>query len=155
MPRFTRRKALQAMCGAASLALAGCTERMTSGGADTPPPSSSTPTASPTATAAPETTTVDRTRERAKDQALRAEEEYITEQFENASFVEDWGLTDYVGWRKGATIINQSSTGVYVNVSHPFWYSTSEEEADVGTKATYRVTGDEVQRLSGTNVSLC
>lgn len=155
MPRFSRRKALQTVCGFASLALAGCTERMTSSGADTPPPSSSTPTAPPTATAANETTTVDKTHERAKDRALTAEEEYITEQLENASCVNQWGLTDYVGWEKEASVINQSAEGVYVNVSHPYWYSTSEEEADVGTKATYLVTGDEVQRHSGMEVSPC
>ena len=35
--------------------------------------------------------------------------------------------------------------GVTLRISHPFWYSTSEEEGDVGTKATYRISGDEVQ----------
>lgn len=156
MPRFSRRKALQTVCGFASLALAGCTDRTTPAETSTPTPaSSSTPTVSLTGTAAPETTTVDRNSERAEDRALSAEEAYITEQLENASCIEEWGLTDYVGWGKGATVINQSTNGVYVNVSHPFWYSTSEEEADVGTKATYRIAGDEVQRLSGTRVSPC
>lgn len=90
-----------------------------------------------------------------KSRVLAAEEAYITDQLENASCVEEWGLTDYGGWGKGATVISQSADGVYVKVRHPYWYGTGELESDGGSEATYLVTDDETQRLSGTNVTPC
>lgn len=94
-------------------------------------------------------------RSEAQERTLAAEEVYITEQLENASCVEEWGLTDYGGWGKGATVINQSADGIYLKVRHPYWYGTGELESDGGSEATYLVTDDETQRLSGTNVTPC
>ena len=147
---MNRRTYLVAL-GASTITLAGCSSRQGSGVQPTDEPSQTDSTPPPTPSPSP---SVDGATE-AKDQALTAEEEYITEQLGNAPCVEEWGLTDYVGWGKGATVINQSADGVYVEVRHPFWYSTRNEEADVGTEAIYLVTGDEVQRRSGTKVSPC
>jgi len=91
----------------------------------------------------------------AKERALAAEAEHITAQLGNASCVESWGLASYAGVEKEAAIMNQTADGVYVEVTHPFWYSTEQEEADVGSDAQYYVTADTVQRVSGTNVSPC
>lgn len=90
-----------------------------------------------------------------KERALAAEEAYISEELENASCVDEWGLTDYGGWGKEATPINRSSDGVYVEVRHPYWFGTEELEADAGSEATYLVTDNGVQRLGGTKVSPC
>lgn len=152
MPRLSRRKTLQTVCGFVSPTLAGCTDTTSTGETPSPTPTSSS---TATATAVPETTTVETTNERAKDRALTAEKKHITEQLENASCVEDWGLGDYGGWGKEATVINQSTDGVYVTVRHPYWYGTEEVESDGGSEATYQVTDAEVQRLSGTNISPC
>jgi len=91
----------------------------------------------------------------ARERALAAEEAYVTEQFGNASCVEDWGLESYTGVERAATVINRTSEGVYVEVSQPYWYSTAEVEADVGSEARYLVTENDTRRLSGTDVSPC
>ena len=146
-----KRRTYLAALSASAVTLAGCSSRRGRGvqSTDTPSETESTPppTPSPSRSAVGDT--------EARDQALTAEEEYITEQLGNASCVKEWGLTDYVGWEKGATVINRSVDGVYVEVTHPYWYSTEEVEADIGSEATYRVTGDEVKRVSGTTVSPC
>ncbi|MFC6952384.1 hypothetical protein [Halorubellus litoreus] len=91
----------------------------------------------------------------ATERALDAEEASITERFENASCVESWSLTSYVGIDEEATVLNRTADGVYVNVTHPLSYATDDEEADVATDATYLVTENETRRVSGTNVSPC
>lgn len=91
----------------------------------------------------------------AKEQALDAEEAYITEQFEDAPCVESWSLTSFVGIEEEASVLNRTADGVYVDVTHPLSYATDEEEADVKTEATYLVTPDAVRRVSGTNASPC
>ncbi|WP_336024815.1 hypothetical protein [Halobellus salinisoli] len=91
----------------------------------------------------------------AKERALAAEEAHVIDQFENASCVEDWGLESYTGVEREAAVINQTSAGVYVDVSQPFWYSTAETEADVGSEAKYLVSENETRRLDGTEVSPC
>lgn len=91
----------------------------------------------------------------AKERALAAEEEHITERFENAPCVESWGLTSSVGQEKEATVTKWTTEGVFVEVTHPFWYSTKDVEADVESNGRYLVTPDDVQRISGTNVSPC
>lgn len=93
--------------------------------------------------------------EEAKERALAAEEAYITSQLENASCVESWGLTSYSGVEKEAAVTNQTAEGVYIQVTHPYWYGTEQVEADVGSDALYLVTPEEVQRLDGTHVSPC
>ena len=93
--------------------------------------------------------------ETATDRALAAEEVYIETRLEGATCVDGWGFEDYVGWGETATALNRSDGGVYVAVRHPFWYSTAELEADVGTEATYLVTADDARRVGGTEVSPC
>ena len=93
--------------------------------------------------------------ETATDRALAAEEKYIETRLEGATCVDGWGFEDYVGWGEAATALNRSDGGVYVAVRHPFWYSTAELDADVGTEATYLVTADGARRVGGTEVSPC
>jgi hypothetical protein len=91
----------------------------------------------------------------AKERALSAEEDYITRQFENASCVEGWSLTSFVGVEEAATVTNRTADGVYVAVTHPYSYSTEQVEADVGSDARYFVTADTIERVDGTEVSPC
>lgn len=91
----------------------------------------------------------------ARERALAVEGDHIAEQFENATCVEGWGLTSYAGVEKEATVTNRTADGVYVEVTHPYWYSTDRDEADVGSNAHYLVTADAVRRVGGTDVSPC
>ena len=91
----------------------------------------------------------------ATDRALAAEEEYIETRLESATCVDGWGFEDYGGGGETTTALNRSDGGVYVAVRHPFWYSTAELDADVGTEATYLVTADGARRVGGTEVSPC
>lgn len=91
----------------------------------------------------------------ARERALSAEEDHIARQFENASCVEEWGLTSFVGVEAEASVTNRTADGVYVAVTHPYWYATEQEEADVGSNARYLVTDDATERLDGTEVSPC
>lgn len=93
--------------------------------------------------------------EEAKERALAAEEDYLTSQFENASCIEEWGLTAYGGIAENATISNRTVDGVYVEVTHPYWYGTGQDEVDYGSTALYLVTPDNVQRIDGDDISPC
>ncbi|RDI72762.1 hypothetical protein [Halopelagius longus] len=93
--------------------------------------------------------------EEARERALTAEETHITEAFENASCVEGWGLTSYVGQEKDATVTDRTAEGVVVEVTHPFWYSTEQVEADARSNARYLVTAEGTRRLDGDDVSPC
>jgi len=97
----------------------------------------------------------DVTDEDAKERALTAEEQYITEQLENASCVNSWSLNSYVGLEEQATVTNQTDKGVHVAVKHPYTYGTEKDEADGGTEAHYLVTPDQVDRINGTKLSPC
>ncbi|QLG29685.1 hypothetical protein HUG10_18940 (plasmid) [Halorarum halophilum] len=91
----------------------------------------------------------------ARERALAAEGDHIAEQLENATCVEGWGPTSYAGVEREATVTNRTADGVYVEVTHPYWYSTGRDEADVGSNARYLVTADAVRRVGGTDVSPC
>jgi len=91
----------------------------------------------------------------AKDRALAAEEQHITEQLENAPCVEGWSPTSFVGLEEAATVTNRTAEGVVVQVRHPYSYATEDEEADVESTARYLVTIEEAQRIDGTDVSPC
>lgn len=93
--------------------------------------------------------------EEAKERALDAERAHITEQLENASCVESWGLENYGGIEESATVTDRSDDGVSVRVTHPYWYGTSTVESDGGSNASYLVTADTVRRVDGTVVSPC
>ena len=97
----------------------------------------------------------DVTDEEARERALDAEERHITERLENSSCVESWSLNSYVGLEEQATTTNRTDSGVYVAVKHPYTYGTEREEADVASEAEYLVTTDDLNRVSGTDVSPC
>lgn len=100
-------------------------------------------------------TAPDVTDEEARERALDAEERHITERLENSSCVESWSLNSYVGLEEQATTTNRTDSGVYVAVKHPYTYGTEREEADVASEAEYLVTTDDLNRVSGTDVSPC
>lgn len=91
----------------------------------------------------------------AKERALAAEEEHITDQLENASCVKSWSPISFVGIEENATVINQTAEGVFVEVTHPYSYSTERDEADYRSEARYRITAEDEERISGTKVSPC
>ena len=91
----------------------------------------------------------------ARARALAAEEAHVTQRLENASCVRDWGLTGYVGIEEEATVVERTTDGVRVSVTHPYWYSTNETEGDGGSRAVYLVTPKRVQRLNGDDVTPC
>ena len=93
--------------------------------------------------------------ESARERALSAEEAFITQQLENAPCVEGWGLTEYGGIAKDAVIENRTADGVYVEVTHPYWYGTEQDEVDGGTTARYLVTAENVQRIDGDKLNPC
>lgn len=97
----------------------------------------------------------DVTDEEARERALDAEEQYITEQLENASCVESWSPTSFVGLEEEATIMNRTDKGVQVVVKHPYSVATEELEADTESEARYLVTPEDEDRISGTKVSPC
>jgi len=97
----------------------------------------------------------DVTDEEARERALDAEKRHITEQLEDSSCVESWSLHSFVGLEEQATVTNRTDSGAHVAVKHPYSYSTKRDEADVESEANYLVTADDVNRVSGTNVSPC
>lgn len=93
--------------------------------------------------------------ENARERTLAAEEAYLTDVFENASCVEEWGLTSYVGQEKEATVTDRTAEGVCVTVTHPYWYSTEQVDADSMSDARYLVTAEDARRIDGDDVSPC
>jgi hypothetical protein len=94
--------------------------------------------------------------ESAKERALDAEEAYLKAQFRNASCVESWGTYATAGIDRNATIINRTADGVYVEVTHPYWYGTDDNtEVDDGSTALYLVKHETVHRIRGDDVSPC
>lgn len=88
----------------------------------------------------------------ARSRALAAEESYLTEHLQNASCLEDWGTTATTV-SKRATVTKRTSDGIYVEVTHPYWYYTQETEADLGSDALYIVTDETTERTRGESVS--
>lgn len=97
----------------------------------------------------------DVTDEEARERALAAEEQHITEQLGNASCVESWSPTSPVGLEEEVTVTNRTDEGVYVVVKHPYSFATEQQEADTESEARYLVTPEDVNRISGTKVSPC
>lgn len=92
--------------------------------------------------------------EDAKDRALRAEEHYLSTRLRNATCLKDWGTTPSTT-QEEATVLNRTSDGVIVEVTHPYWYTTGSTHADGGSHARYRVTPGETERLDGTEIDPC
>lgn len=86
--------------------------------------------------------------ETAKERALAAEESHLAETLGNVGCLDEWGTTATTA-SKRATISNRSSDGVYVAVTHPYWYYTDEVEADGSTNALYVVTAETTERKRG------
>mgnify|MGYP000392145502 CR=1 FL=1 len=114
----------------------------------------------PTAPGAGETGVSD---EAATNRALAAEERYIASALSNADCVDSWGTAPTIT-QKEATVVERGGEGVLVEVQHPFSYSTETTtedgrnesiHADGATEATYRVTADGTERVSGTGLSPC
>jgi hypothetical protein len=109
-----------------------------------------------------ESTTLDRTTvpdaaisdDDAKERALAAEKEYLTEQLQSAPCLNNWGTYPTTA-RKRATVAGRTSEGVRIEVFHPYSYSTDRVEADGASRADYLVTADEAQRIDGDAVSPC
>lgn len=123
---FTRRKILRSTGIALGLGIAGCTT------AESSEPSVSNQTA--------------------KNRALDAEESHLADQLQNASCLEDWGTTETTV-SKRATVTKRTSEGVYVEVTHPYWYTKDDTESDQGSDALYVVTDETTERESGDSVS--
>lgn len=123
---FPRRKTLRYTGVAFSLGIAGCTTGSSSG---------------------PEFSN-----ETAKERALAAEESYLTGKLQNISCLEEWGTTETTV-SKQATVTKRTSDGVYVEVTHPYWYTTEQSEADSSTEALYVVSDEGTERRSGDSVS--
>lgn len=122
----TRRKILHATGGVFALGLAGCTS------AEPSEPAVSNRTA--------------------KRRALAAEASYLTDHLQNASCLDDWGTTATTVSER-ATVTRRTSNGVYVEVTHPYWYYKGETEADLGSDALYVVTEETIERTRGDSVS--
>lgn len=90
----------------------------------------------------------------AKERALAAEGEYIGTQLDDASCVESSG-GPAVGLVENATVRNTTDSAVYVDVTHPYSYSTGGLYAHGSSEATYRVTPDDTERIRGTSVGPC
>ncbi|WP_144903209.1 hypothetical protein [Halobellus captivus] len=91
----------------------------------------------------------------AEDRALAAEADHIRSRLENASCVDEWGLTSYTGVETEASVTDRTAEGIHVEVAHPYWYSTEEIEADVGSNARYVISERETRRADGDDVSPC
>ncbi len=88
----------------------------------------------------------------ATGRAPAAEKQYIVERLQNASCLDSWGAWGGT-YSKSATITGGTADGVYVNVSHPYWYGFEEDSVDGGTDARYFVTNERVRRVHGDTVS--
>ncbi|WP_224270498.1 hypothetical protein [Haloprofundus salinisoli] len=156
MPLSSARRDALRVCGVVlGLGIAGCTQTTPTDAAGNQSardessvgdPSTTEPTAVPASVVSDE---------EAKERALEAEKAHITEQLENASCVSGWGPTAPTGVEKRAVVIDRTADGVHVEVTHPYWYSTDDTEADVGSDARYAVTDETVRRVSGDDVAPC
>jgi hypothetical protein len=89
----------------------------------------------------------------ARERALAAEEQFLTERLRNAPCLTDWGTSPTTA-SKRARVTERTAEGVSVDVTHPYWYSTERTEADVASNAVYLVTADSVRRVRGERVSV-
>ena len=157
MPSTYSRRDVLRVCGVAfGLGTAGCigdSSNENSSGGTTVTTTDSTTTHSPSTTSKRTTIAASTVSDKqAKERALTAEEAFLTKQLQNASCLTDWGTTPTTV-SKRATVTKRTADGVYVEVTHPYWYSTEQSEADAGSNALYVVTVDGTERVRGENVS--
>jgi len=84
----------------------------------------------------------------AKERALAAEEDFLTEHLERRTCLEDWGTSGSTGSEE-ARVTNRSADGVTVKVKHPYSYTGNSQEADRMSEAVYLVTEEETERVRG------
>lgn len=133
-----------------TVVLAGC---VTAPGVGTDPATTTTTTETTQTTQTTITQDVV-SEEDAKNRALRAEETFLTTTLGNATCLDDWGTTASTTHEE-ATVLNRTSDGVIVEVTHPYWYTKGSTHADGGSHARYLVTPDETGRLEGSDVHPC
>lgn len=90
----------------------------------------------------------------ATDRALAAEEAYVSEHLSTAECVTEWG-TDPTVVDRNATVTNRTADSVAVTVTQPYWYGTTDTEADGASEARYLVTANETTRVDGDDLSPC
>ncbi|MFC7202224.1 hypothetical protein ACFQJC_01750 [Haloferax namakaokahaiae] len=94
----------------------------------------------------------------AKQRALDAEREYLESRLGNASCLSEWGITATTT-SKEAAITNRTAEGVLVEIRHPYSYEAKHGDsysiADQSSQATYLVTNEGAERVSGDDVSPC
>lgn len=102
----------------------------------------------------------------ARERALSAEEDHLSERLRDATCLEDWGVGSGTVV-ESATVENRTDHGVHVRVTHPYWYEQGHDasddperrvatsHADAVSEATYRVSPDATTRLQGTTVGPC
>lgn len=138
-----------------TVSLAGCANL--TGGQPTPDEPTTASTTSATTSTTPQSTIApaELSDSVAKERALSAEEAYLSAHLANASCLEDWGTTPTT-MEEEATVVNRTETGVIVDVTHPYHYSTNDgTNADVSSDARYLVTKDGTTRVSGEDVHPC
>jgi hypothetical protein len=95
----------------------------------------------------------------AERRAASAEEEYITNQLENASCLVEWGVNQGVGLRPKASVIGLAGSGLRVSVTVPYYVAEREDNqtvvGDTVSEAVYQVTLTETRRISGDDLSYC
>lgn len=82
------------------------------------------------------------------ERALAAEEQYVSEQLSSAECVTEWGTDPTVEARE-ATVTNRSADGPAVSVTQPYWYGTTDTEADGASAARYLVSENATARGDG------
>lgn len=91
--------------------------------------------------------------------ALDAENAYISDQLEGEECLTDWGVNEGAGPTKDASITGFTGTGVRVDVTMPYAYTTEDEQepifADTASEAVYEVNLTNTRRLGGDTISPC
>lgn len=154
-PNALRRDFLRLSGATAILGIAGCIGDSAGGTGSSDTPEVTTTEARSSTSEQPTTSTLEISEKEAEERALSAEEEYITNRFENASCVNEWGLNSYTGFEKDAKVTNRTTDGFEVAVSHPYWWSNNQTDADGGSKSRYLITAETTKRISGDEVSPC
>lgn len=92
--------------------------------------------------------------EDAKERALSAEREFLSEYLQDKSCLSEWGFSAPVVAEK-AVIRNRTANTVIVAVQHPYWYSTGGEHGDTYSTAIYTVTTESVERERQAGPQVC
>jgi len=144
----SRRKFLELLGAGLSVGIAGCVSDLSDDSGDDSEESGTTMTEGTTVAPAAVSDSDARIR------ALRAEEEFISENLRTAACVEEWGTSETTA-ETNAEVTERTVDGVYVEIQHAYWATTDTSELDGVTSATYVVTKESTDRISGRGVSHC